>query len=333
MIKVFKKSTIHFALRVIVSLSLIFWLLSGVDFAPIVERWQGANWWLIGFGIPIVHLVCMWLRAMRLRIILKRLGICFSFGSLCLIQWRGFFVTNFLPGQISGDIYRAYTLSKTSGQSLNATSGIMTEKVLGIGSLLALSMIGSMLISEQFPQHYFHGLQWVAFLALMGYGVGLYLLRQVLEQGFWNSFCEKYAQLGQLTHSLKNNFLILSEWTTLLKLFGLSMLIQGFIVVWYVIVAFGVGVSVPVIGFVMGIPLLELLVMLPISISGMGVRDLAFVVGFNLFSISAEDALSCSVLSLFLITTIKILSGFAFLIQPKNFERNLADGKAESVSL
>ena len=66
------------------------------------------------------------------------------------------------------------------------------------------------------------------------------------------------------------------------------------------LLALAIGIDTGVLFFVLIIPVLSLLDLLPISISGIGTRDIALIFLFSLKGISPEQAVAFSLLYLFM---------------------------------
>ena len=99
------------------------------------------------------------------------------------------------------------------------------------------------------------------------------------------------------------------------KILTVSILIQLIIVTWYTVISIELGLPLSYLYLLITIPLTELLLMLPISIGGVGVREASFVLLLTPFGVSFESAISFSLMCLFVASIIRILSGLAFLIK------------------
>jgi hypothetical protein len=66
------------------------------------------------------------------------------------------------------------------------------------------------------------------------------------------------------------------------------------------LLALSIGIDVGLFFFILVIPIISLLDLLPISISGIGTRDIALIFLFGLKSISAEQAVAFSLIYLFM---------------------------------
>jgi hypothetical protein len=80
--------------------------------------------------------------------------------------------------------------------------------------------------------------------------------------------------------------------------------------------------SIPFIYFVLFIPIINLMTMLPISLNGLGVREGAYVLFFTLVGQPASLAVSISLLTYVLVLGISLVGGVLFLLGIKGDGRN-----------
>jgi len=87
------------------------------------------------------------------------------------------------------------------------------------------------------------------------------------------------------------------------------------------ILADGLGQHIPFLAFLIFIPLIVLFSMLPISISGLGIREGAFVLFFGLIGVKPELATAISLAWFITITT----AGIWGLIEYIRYKKELVD--------
>lgn len=300
-------------LRVTVSVTLMIWLLSKVEIDQIASRWGDVNWFLLILAVTVLNLICMVLKSIRIRKLLHSLDIDAPVWWLSLLQLKSNFLRNFVPGIIFSDIYRTSVLVKKTGYGYESISTILLEKIFSVASLLLLS-ITSLLVGTYWIGHpVFRQLVNPAFLvsgAFLAAGIAFIIIVRVGLMGrnkstftFWMKFQEIVMQYS----------MFFSKTGNILKIFVLSLFIQMIMVAWYFTVSRAIGFNLSFLIFLLTIPLVEFLLMLPISIGGLGVREVAFVILFVPFGLSAGDAVSFSLLSFIMATIIRIFSGAAFL--------------------
>ena len=73
------------------------------------------------------------------------------------------------------------------------------------------------------------------------------------------------------------------------------------------------GVSVPIIYFFLFIPVIMLVLIFPISIGGLGVREGTFIAFFSLVGMSVNDAVIITFTSTFIDTLNTLFGGVAYL--------------------
>jgi glycosyltransferase 2 family protein len=105
----------------------------------------------------------------------------------------------------------------------------------------------------------------------------------------------------------------------------MSLCLQIVIVIWYFVIAISLEFPLSFVALLAIVPLLELLLMLPISVGGIGVREWAFTVPFVPFGLTATEALSYSLLSFLIGTIMTGLSGLAFLFEHTEQESTMPD--------
>ena len=269
------RSTLGFLARAAISLTLMIWLLSRVGVDEIVDRWKGVNLWILLLVVPAIHLVAVVIRAWRLKAILAGLGLHRPIWWLGLTQLEGAFFASFLPGGIGGDIYRTYRIARVTEDSSRSVVAVVIEKLVGSASMLFVSMasLGYAVLSIRDPV-----------FDQLSIGLPLLLVVLVCLGGLlWAVVNRPLAPrwlTARLPLRLASDLEHISpprlENGMLGRIVLLSVLLQVIIVVWYFAISRSLGMTLPIWTLMLTVPLVELLVMLPISVGGIGVREAAF---------------------------------------------------------
>ena len=300
-------------LRVTVSVTLMIWLLSKVEIDQIAGRWGEVNWFLLILAVTVLNLICMVLKSIRLRKLLHSLDIDAPVWWLSLLQLKSNFLRNFVPGIIFSDIYRTSVLVKKTGYGYESISTILLEKIFSVASLLLLS-ITSLLVGTYWIGHpVFRQLVNPAFLVLGAFLAAGIAFIIIVRLGFMGTNKLTFNLWLKCQDILTQYWMFFSKTGNILKISVLSLFIQMIMVAWYFTIFRAIGFTLSFLIFMLTIPLVELLLMLPISIGGLGVREGAFVILFVPFGLTAGDAVSFSLLSFIMVTIIRIFSGAAFL--------------------
>jgi hypothetical protein len=237
---------------------------------------------------------------------------------LGLAQLKGVFVGALLPGGISGDLYRTYLVSKTTGQGCESIAAIVIEKVVGIGSMLFMSLgslfWGAYLMSHPVLVELERSLRlvWGGFLA-----VGA-LLGAIVYTGQVEKIRIPFKFWPELKGVLVQILAFFAKSRHLFEMTIFSLLIQVAVVAWYFTISTAVDFNMSFFVLMLTVPIIEFLLMLPISVSGIGVREVAFVALFTPFGPTVADAVSFSLLTFTVTTFTRIISGTAFLLRSNN---------------
>lgn len=307
-------------LRAFVSGVLITLLLTQIDVREVIERWTDVNWLLLSLLVPLLYLNNSVLRTIRLRTILKAHSLNIPFRWLWLVQLKSGFVVSFVPGGVSGDVYRTFVIGRKAERALDSVSAVALEKLIGLLTMMSLSIV-SLLVGVRLMGVTSYGnlvgpvsiiAGGLIFATIVAYlAIRLHLVsRWRLPFSFWSQLEETSERLSEL---FKNGRMLLTLAT-------LSFLLQFSIVIWYFVVAQAKSLDLSLIALMMAVPVVELLLTIPISIGGVGVRDAALVILLLPFGLSVEEVVSLSLLVTFSATLMRILSGLAFLVDGEKQE-------------
>jgi len=114
----------------------------------------------------------------------------------------------------------------------------------------------------------------------------------------------------------------------LFKGFLYSIVIQLLVIFTVYILALGIGLDIPFLNFVIFLPIISLVTLIPVSISGIGLREGAFVLLFSIIGLAPDKAMTLS-----LIWFISVVTGSLWgLVEYLRF-KHLFGGRIEEDSL
>jgi uncharacterized membrane protein YbhN (UPF0104 family) len=291
------KKAIVRALRIAVSVGLLIWVLHGIDLHDLAGKIATAHWgWL--FLAFTVNTLANTLGAWRWRLLLQSQGREIPMTRLIGSYFVGLFFNNFLPSTIGGDFVRAVDAKKKGGGSLTENlTVIFVERLIGLLATLAL---GGMAALTGAANRIDPRISWGLAGALLISGGGLYL---ALHPGFRRrmlALAEKIpiAFVRRTVSKMLAAFEIFSQARgTLLANFLLSLAFQFVLIVHYWLIQFAFGEHVPFLTFVVIVPLVFCVIILPIGINGLGVRESAFVWFLSRAGMEPASALALSLAS------------------------------------
>ena len=132
-------------LRVVVSLGLLLWLVSKVDFSSLGADLAGADlkWFFIPNLLTPLTLGCgIW----RWQILMRARGIRVRHANASRYMIIGHFVSNFLPSNVGGDVVRASLVAREAGKDKwsTAAGAVVVDRICGlVGLLVILPIFGA----------------------------------------------------------------------------------------------------------------------------------------------------------------------------------------------
>lgn len=319
-------------IKTTVSLTLMLWLLSRVNLEDIPNRWKELNWAILLFPALFLYLLSMLLRAIRLKKLLHGHHIETPIWYLSLLQLKANFLRNLIPGGISADVYKTYSIMRQTRQGYSTISSVVLEKIFGIVSILLLC-IASILYGIYYLHHpIFLKLFFPATATFILIIFTILLCFFLVKFSFLENFERPFNFGPKLRHYLRNTLSSMPNKSVILKLLLISFGIQITIILWYYFVSLNIKLQLPLVAFIIVVPILEFTLILPISIAGIGVRETVLMLLLKPFGIPDADSLAFSLLCFFTITICRILSGSAFFIgitskQPKDPAKFVRNGK------
>jgi uncharacterized protein (TIRG00374 family) len=221
------------------------------------------------------------------------------------------FVGTFLPASIGGDAVRAYGLSKEGVSGVDAVASVLMDRLLGVVSILVVAVVGAVLarnlldIRVLFPAIAVLTVVCVAALTVVysprvasaatgmlerlprGQDAGRRLLAAI----------QRYAEF----HGSMTNVLLCSIGVQVLRV------LQTFCL------GLALGVSVPLGVYFALVPIILLIVLMPVTINGIGTTQAGFVWLFGRAGVNEAPAFALSVLFLAIAVVGNLPGGFLYL--------------------
>ncbi len=246
------------------------------------------------------------IRAYRWEGLLDAVQLHVPLGRLVVLYFVGSFFNTFLPTGVGGDVVRIYELSRDSQRTSESVGTVFVDRLAGLVvlfglALAALPFSGGLITAELK----------LATLTIAGGGIlAAWLLFQrswadrLLELlPFGDRFRGKVTELYQAVHACGTG--------AMGRALGISLLFNLILVSHVAILAVGLGIRVSLWYYLLFVPLISFSLVLPISISGLGVRETTFVLLFGQAGVEQPQALALS-LAFYGVTLATGLVGAAF---------------------
>ncbi len=263
--------------KISVSGGLLYAVISKTGIDKVILTLKGMN--VLSFVLAVlIYMVTVYISSIRWRLLLHEK---FELKRLVSLYFIGSLFNHLLPGLIGGDAVKAYYLYRDTGRGPSAVASVFMDRYVGF---TALMLIG--LMAFPFGFSYFRGsyIEWVLPLIVLVFIAGSFFFfglrvgnRFKLLAGFYDYFAA-YKEKKAI----------------LIKTLLLSVLIQAIIIFAVYILAGGLGIGVPLLPLFVFIPVIWTIATIPVSISGLGVREASFVLLFGFLGISPVHATAVS---------------------------------------
>ncbi|MBX4210352.1 flippase-like domain-containing protein [Candidatus Parcubacteria bacterium] len=281
-----------FFLKIVISLLLIYFVFSKVGSKHIYHVLVGADPRYIIVAI-IISMVALFINTLSWKALLYYTGIKKNIFSLFSLNLKGVFYSTILPGgPVTGDVIKLYKSLHLSDKKNPIVLSVIIDRAMGLVASTFLAIIGLTFTTSTFSEKKTIGL----FLYLMAAGC-LFFLACFIP--FINDFFSRAIRKvrGSFVTTLTESIQI---YRGKYKALFLSFISSTFFHILYILGAFllarSLAIHVSVADIAWALIIINIAIFVPISIAGLGVRELGFSYLFGLLGINAAQATSLSLL-------------------------------------
>jgi len=287
-----KKDFFIFLLKFIFSFSIIAYLLIKiVPINDILKVLKGANvlWLLLSFSL---HSLGLLISAYRWQILIQAQGDRVPLGFLAKSYLVGTFFNNFLPTRFGGDIVRIWDGSRYSRSVLKSSAIVLVERFTGIIVLLLFAFVASLSrleMAKKIP------IIWVSLLVgLLGllFVISFFMpfakriLGKIPDKGYLKKIKAKIFEFRDVVLVYKD------KKREFLKALFWAFLLQVNVILHYFLVGKALHLNISFLDYFIFIPIILIILIIPVTISGLGLREGIYIEIFKFYLIPAALAFS-----------------------------------------
>jgi uncharacterized protein (TIRG00374 family) len=259
----------------------------------------------------------LFLQALKWHLILKKQGIVLSLWYTLKLQFISVFYGMVTPGRV-GSFVKIFYLKDKIKKSVGAcTSSVLLERLLDLFNVLLFAFVGGLLLV-----HYFSNILWVVLILLVLFFIGVYVLFNRKLSDYFIKFVHRFLIPRKFKERFKNGFS--DFYNTLIKPYKLSTPFLISFLAWLGVytqnyfVALAFGVHVPYFYFITLFSIATVVTLIPITVSGLGTRELTLVGLFSIFGVAPEKVIVFSVVSVLLAIVLSVFGGLFALKEGKH---------------
>jgi len=273
------KKYIIFALKLLVSGTLLYFVLSRAGVGNVVGLLKNippASF----IAAVVLYLMALVLCTLRWKLLLPEK---FGLRKLLPLYLIGSFFNTFMPGLVGGDAVKIYYLYKETGEGAQALSSVFMDRYIGFTAMMTIG-----LVAYPFGLKYFKGLwiEWLLPLVIL-----IFVLASLIVFGL--RLGQRISVIGKLHdyfHTYRKKRVIMA------KALALSFTLQLLVMLGIYILALGLDIEIPFTALLIFIPIITTIATIPVSLSGIGLREAAAVLllGTAGIDVSPESATALS---------------------------------------
>ena len=305
------KGIVSMLVKVCISIAIMYFLLRSIDLATLWQTFASVNPLAVVF-VAVLFLCTQSISTFRWSVILKK-DVDISYSKLLSIYFVGMFFNNFLPTMVGGDLVKGYYLYKYSNKGDVALASIFMDRYSGFAALMcitALALIpGYALIKGTALPGFF--------VLLIGGFAAMSLVIWVGPLHSWAMRLMDKIHFYGINKKIDTFYRVLMGYKShadiLAKIFACSVVVQGGVIIGYYVLGSGLGMDIPLGYYFLFIPLTTVISMLPISLSGLGIREGAFIFLFTMVGATKEQAITLSLLWFATAALVSMIGGVEYV--------------------
>jgi hypothetical protein len=313
------KNALAAILKAAVTAFLFYLLFRKVDFSEFAATLKHARYDILIFSFCILwigHYMCIFRWRMLMRPLMPTPSLLNLFGIYCI----GLFFNLTFPTVVGGDVVKMYYAGKPSRQFAESFAATFLDRDTGMLAMMIIAVTATIIHPVRLAGVPVPFIIWSAFLVFIVANVIIFAPRlhkvfvDFLHRLRFNSLAAKIDTISGVFQKIARHHEVL-----ILSLV-ISLVNQLFVIAVTWVTAIGLRIRVPFLFFLVFVPVITLISMIPISLNGMGLREYAFVALFSAIGVDRESSVALGLVSSAIILLSAIPGGVIYI-----FFRNRAD--------
>ena len=267
------------SVKVFVSALLLYAVLRKAGLHSVLEQLRSMSPWYFLFA-SLIYLAIALLASLRLRLLLDKQ---YPVGQLFSLQMIGSFFNNILPGAIGGDAVKVYYLYKETRNGGMSFGAVFLDRYMGVFVRLSMGLIAGLAAFKELKTIGMHTAIPLFFAVFLLSSLVFFKVRLGKSVSMLSAFYDYTAN-------------VLKKKKIMLEVAALSAVGQALLILMIAVIAMGMGEKLSFTALFILVPVILTAMVVPLSISGFGIREGAFVLLFSLIGIPASVSTSISFL-------------------------------------
>ncbi|MCS7192253.1 MAG: flippase-like domain-containing protein [Armatimonadetes bacterium] len=282
--------------------------IKAVRWEQMLEAFQRTSF-IAAFGTALIYACLQCLSATRWWSIAKASGMSILWKDAIAAFYTGMFFNLFLPGLVGGDAVRAILASRKTEHSLASSFGIVyADRTIGFVAMLLVGTWGAVSLHLTDSKLIWQPLIWGAVFA---FGVTAFIvaIALIISRKWRNRWGER---IGKFANGV---VAFLQNPKTSIAVFAIALTYHLSLTATLMLLGWSAGITnKPFNAYAMVVAIATVIGSLPITLHGLGVRELASVKLWTLLNIPAEQAMMWALLWRVMTWLVSLPGGLVYLL-------------------
>lgn len=299
-------------LKYIVGISILILVFNNSNLDSVLNLFRTANYLLIAANLP-VYIVGVAINSYKWNLLIPS----YKFTTLFTSNLIAAYYAIFMPGQLASEGLKVYRMKDVKKNDITRVScSVFVDKLIGLIGLLIVGSSGILLSSHKvklIPIAYIFLAMIILILILIFQTPLMIKIFHYLTRNKLIHEWELIKKIDGLLITAHQSFreILDHHYSVIPRAILLSMIFQLINIIGSFIVAKAIHIDLAFVDFLWIIALISIALVVPITVAGLGIRELSFVGIFNFLGLPIEAALALSIASY---GVVLYHSGFGYLV-------------------
>jgi uncharacterized protein (TIRG00374 family) len=274
-------------IKLIITIVMFYFLFKYVDFDNLVHILAKSHGGTILIAL-LFQVGSTYLAAYRWQLIMNHLIFKEELSYYVKSYFKGMFFNQVLPSSIGGDAIRIIDLTQSGYDKKESFYGIFVDRVVGLVGLLVLNLLATLIFYGTFENSFSNMIIFITLGGTVGF-LSLFYLEKI-------SFLANYKFLNLFHRLARRLNELYKDKTLLFKHIAVSVGVHLLSVLTLYALAWSIDFHMSLQTFLIAVPPVFLLTIIPVSLAGWGIREGAMVGIFMLVGADQTKVMAMSIL-------------------------------------
>jgi uncharacterized protein (TIRG00374 family) len=247
---------------------------------------------------------------MLMQPIMPTLPLSRLFGIYCM----GIFFNLAFPTTVGGDLVKIYYAGKSSNMYAQSFAATFLDRDTGLLALLGIACISSVLYPVSLPKIPVSLIIWCTTIVLVLGNILIFapgIHQWILELMHRIHLAKMVSKIVAVTNAFQ---ITARHKSILIGSIAISLLIQFLYISFVWFISQGLGLNIPFHYFLIFVPIINIITMIPVSLNGIGLREYAFLSLFGAMNVVPASCIALGLVMSFMITLSSFPGGIVYII-------------------